>query len=184
MIFGGRSEIGIELATRLAPGATVVLAARRADELTSRSRPCGRPGPRPCTCVEFDADELDSHGPLVDAIIAEHGPIGTAVLAFGILGDQARAEEGRGACRRDRAHRLRRSGQPADGAGHHHAGGRAPERDRRVLVGGRGPGAPGQLRLRVGEGRARRLRQRAGRRAARHRGACCCSCGRASSSGG
>ena len=29
VIFGGRSEIGLELATRLAPGATVLLAARR-----------------------------------------------------------------------------------------------------------------------------------------------------------
>ena len=33
MIFGGRSEIGLELATRLASGATVLLAARRADTL-------------------------------------------------------------------------------------------------------------------------------------------------------
>ena len=41
---------------------------------------------------EFDADDLESHGPLVASIIAEHGPIDTAVLAFGILGDQARAE--------------------------------------------------------------------------------------------
>jgi len=31
-------------------------------------------------------------GPLVDALVADYGPIGTAVLAFGILGDQARAE--------------------------------------------------------------------------------------------
>ena len=33
VIFGGRSEIGLELATRLAPGATVLLAARRAAKL-------------------------------------------------------------------------------------------------------------------------------------------------------
>ena len=33
VIFGGRSEIGLELAARLAPGATVVLAARGADRL-------------------------------------------------------------------------------------------------------------------------------------------------------
>ncbi len=42
---------------------------------------------------EFDADDLASHAPLVDSIVADHGPIGTAVLAFGILGDQARAEK-------------------------------------------------------------------------------------------
>ena len=41
---------------------------------------------------EFDADDVESHGPLVASIIAEHGPIDTAVLAFGILGDQSRAE--------------------------------------------------------------------------------------------
>ena len=63
---------------------------------------------------EFDADDLASHGPLVASIVAEHGPIGTAVLAFGILGDQARAEIGRRPRRGDRAHRLRRAGQPAD----------------------------------------------------------------------
>ena len=39
VIFGGRSEIGLELAPRLAPGATVVLAARRAD----RPRPSRSP---------------------------------------------------------------------------------------------------------------------------------------------
>ena len=33
VVFGGRSEIGVELARRLAPGATVVLAARRPDDL-------------------------------------------------------------------------------------------------------------------------------------------------------
>ncbi|MGC2347886.1 MAG: oxidoreductase, partial [Mycobacterium sp.] len=33
LILGGRSEIGIELAVRLAPGASVVLAARDADRL-------------------------------------------------------------------------------------------------------------------------------------------------------
>jgi NAD(P)-dependent dehydrogenase (short-subunit alcohol dehydrogenase family) len=42
---------------------------------------------------EFDADDLDSHGRIVESIVAEHGPIGTAVLAFGILGDQALAEK-------------------------------------------------------------------------------------------
>jgi short-subunit dehydrogenase len=36
VIFGGRSEIGVELATRLAPGSTVVLAARGADRLVEQ----------------------------------------------------------------------------------------------------------------------------------------------------
>lgn len=93
VVFGGRSEIGLELAIRLAPGNTVVLAARRADQLTAEAqavRAAGAAGVRTC---EFDADDLPSHAVLVNAIEAEHGPISTAVLAFGVLGDQARAED-------------------------------------------------------------------------------------------
>ena len=92
IIFGGRSEIGLELAFRLAPGNTVVLAARRADQLTDEVQAVRAAGAANAQTCEFDADDLASHGPLVDRLIAEHGPIGTAVLAFGILGDQARAE--------------------------------------------------------------------------------------------
>jgi short-subunit dehydrogenase len=42
--------------------------------------------------AEFDADDLHSHGPLVEKLVWEYGAIGTAVLAFGILGEQSRAE--------------------------------------------------------------------------------------------
>ncbi|SON61930.1 putative oxidoreductase [Mycobacterium simulans] len=92
VIFGGRSEIGAELARRLAPGATVVLAARQADQLHEQVADLHAAGASKVHTTEFDADDLASHGPLVASIIAEHGPIGIAVLAFGILGDQARAE--------------------------------------------------------------------------------------------
>jgi NAD(P)-dependent dehydrogenase (short-subunit alcohol dehydrogenase family) len=93
VIFGGRSEIGLELATRLAPGATVLLAARRADNLEDEAAAVRAAGATDVHVREFDADDLASHAPLVDAIVAEHGPIHTAVLAFGILGDQSRAEK-------------------------------------------------------------------------------------------
>ncbi|MGX9792109.1 SDR family NAD(P)-dependent oxidoreductase [Mycobacterium sp. MMS18-G62] len=93
VIFGGRSEIGVELATRLARGATVVLAGRRAEDLDEQVAVVKEAGASAVHAVEFDADDLASHDPLVDAIVSEHGPIGTAVLAFGILGDQARAEK-------------------------------------------------------------------------------------------
>ena len=92
VIFGGRSEIGVEVAERLANGATVVLAARRAGQLEEQVSAVRKAGAAAVHTVEFDADDLASHGPLVDKLVAEHGPIGTAVLAFGILGDQARAE--------------------------------------------------------------------------------------------
>ncbi|ORV40432.1 oxidoreductase [Mycolicibacter engbaekii] len=92
VIFGGRSEIGTELAKRLAPGAEVVLAARSSDRLDAEIAAVRAAGAVAVHPVEFDADDLAGHGPLVQSLIAEHGPIGTAVLAFGILGDQARAE--------------------------------------------------------------------------------------------
>jgi short-subunit dehydrogenase len=92
VIFGGRSEIGLELATRLADGATVVLAARGADRLADEIAAVTAAGATAVHVREFDADDLSSHAPLVESIVAEYGPIGTAVVAFGILGDQARAE--------------------------------------------------------------------------------------------
>ena len=92
VIFGGRSEIGTELAVRLAPGVRVVLAARGADRLDEQIAAVRAAGATAVSTREFDADDLASHRPLVQDIVAEHGPIGTAVLAFGILGDQSRAE--------------------------------------------------------------------------------------------
>ncbi|MGI9126377.1 MAG: SDR family NAD(P)-dependent oxidoreductase [Mycobacterium sp.] len=93
VIFGGRSEIGVELATRLAPGSTVILAARGADRLDDEVAAVRAAGAREVHTVEFDADDLSSHGPMVDGLFARFGPIDVAVLAFGILGEQSRAEE-------------------------------------------------------------------------------------------
>ena len=92
LILGGRSEIGTELAVRLAAGASVVLAARDADRLGEQTAAILAAGAVTVSTREFDADDVETHGPLVASIIAEHGPIDTAVLAFGILGDQGRAE--------------------------------------------------------------------------------------------
>jgi short-subunit dehydrogenase len=92
VIFGGRSEIGVELARRLAPGATVVLAARRAEQLGEQAAAVRDAGAAAVHTVEFDADDLDSHRELTDRLASEFGHIDVAVLAFGILGDQSRAE--------------------------------------------------------------------------------------------
>ncbi len=92
LILGGRSEIGTELAVRLAAGASIVLAARDADRLDEQAAAIRSAGAAAVACVEFDADDIESHGALIASIIAEHGPIDIAVLAFGILGDQSRAE--------------------------------------------------------------------------------------------
>jgi short-subunit dehydrogenase len=92
VVFGGRSEIGVEIAARLAPGRIVVLAARRADDLAGSVAQVQAAGASAVYTVEFDADALDTHVAVLDSIVAAHGPVDVAVLAFGILGDQARAE--------------------------------------------------------------------------------------------
>lgn len=90
-VFGGRSEIGLAIAERLAPGATVVLAARPGS-MDSAVAQVEAAGAAKVVCVEFDADSLDSQRDVLAQIEREAGPIDTAVLAFGILGDQDRAE--------------------------------------------------------------------------------------------
>lgn len=92
VIFGGRSEIGVELATRLAAGNTVVLAARRAADLRDEVARVYEAGAAEVQCVEFDADDLESHRLLLGSITQRWGAIDVAVLAFGVLGDQGRAE--------------------------------------------------------------------------------------------
>ncbi len=95
VVFGGRSEIGLAVARRLAPGRTVVLAARPGD-LAGPRQECLDAGAADVRVVDFDADDTAAHTDLVDRIERAAGPIGVAVLAFGILGDQARAESDAG----------------------------------------------------------------------------------------
>lgn len=92
MVFGGRSEIGVATALRLAAGRRVVLAARRPDDLAAESAELAAAGAAEVIPVEFDADDVASHPALVRSLTEDHGPIETAIIAFGILGDAARAE--------------------------------------------------------------------------------------------
>ncbi|MEU5408400.1 SDR family NAD(P)-dependent oxidoreductase [Nocardia asteroides] len=92
LVLGGRSEIGVEVARRLAPGRVVILAARRSDALGPEVEQMRAAGATAVHTVEFDADDTATHARLLEKIAGEHGGIGTAVLAFGVLGDQARAE--------------------------------------------------------------------------------------------
>jgi NAD(P)-dependent dehydrogenase (short-subunit alcohol dehydrogenase family) len=99
LVLGGRSEIGVAVARRLAPGSTVVLAARRADELDAEEKVLREAGAVAVDRVEFDADDLDGHGPFLDGVLARHPRLDVVLVAFGVLGDQARAE-------RDPAHAV------------------------------------------------------------------------------
>ncbi|MFD6071808.1 MULTISPECIES: SDR family NAD(P)-dependent oxidoreductase [Amycolatopsis] len=94
LVLGGRSEIGLAVAERLAKGGArrIVLAARRSADLGAESRRLLAAGAETVEAVEFDADDLAGHGPFLEKVVSEHGPLDVVVTAFGILGDQARAE--------------------------------------------------------------------------------------------
>ena len=61
LVLGGRSEIGLAVARRLAPGTTVVLAARRSDDLDAEEKDLVDAGAAGVERVEFDADDIGSH---------------------------------------------------------------------------------------------------------------------------
>lgn len=90
-VFGGRSEIGVAIAERLAPKATVVLAARPGP-MSEAAAKVEAAGAERVVCMDFDADSLNSQREVLARIEREVGAIDTAILAFGILGDQDRAE--------------------------------------------------------------------------------------------
>jgi NAD(P)-dependent dehydrogenase (short-subunit alcohol dehydrogenase family) len=90
-VFGGRSEIGLAVATRLAAGATVVLASRPGP-MAEAVDACRAAGASRVEVVEFDADDIAAQSTIVEGIEELVGPIDVAVLAFGVLGDQAVAE--------------------------------------------------------------------------------------------
>ncbi|GAA4612256.1 SDR family NAD(P)-dependent oxidoreductase [Saccharopolyspora hordei] len=101
LVLGGRSEIGVAVAERLVKQGhgKVVLAARRSADLDAEEARLREVGATDVARVEFDADDVAAHGDLLRGVVEEHGPIDVAVTAFGVLGDQQRAE-------RDAAHAI------------------------------------------------------------------------------
>ena len=99
LVLGGRSEIGLAVAERMAArgASTVVLAARRAAELDEQEAALRRAGATTVGRVEFDADDLGRHAAVLDEVVERFGVPSTVVVAFGVLGDQATAERDPGA---------------------------------------------------------------------------------------
>jgi len=93
VVLGGRSEIGLELAQRIVAGRVAILAARRSAHLDLERQRLLDSGASEVHRVDFDAEDTDNHAELLNGIADTHGPIGVVVLAFGILGDQRRAEQ-------------------------------------------------------------------------------------------
>ncbi|WP_165165206.1 SDR family oxidoreductase [Corynebacterium qintianiae] len=88
LLLGATSDIGGEVAMRMCRGRNVVLAGRdreRAEGVAKRLLDAGAATVR---FEQFEAADLESHRPLFEAA----GPVTTAIVAFGVLGDQERAE--------------------------------------------------------------------------------------------
>ena len=96
LLLGGTSEIGLAVAERFVQDRTrrVVLAGRDGDALRAaaeRLQAVAAPAAVEVTVLEFDARDRSGHGALVERAFAG-GDVDVALLAFGILGEQERAE--------------------------------------------------------------------------------------------
>src|SRR3954451_22954740 len=94
LLLGGRSEIGLELVERLVRNGArhVCLAARRSADLDAEKARLRTAGATSLTRLEFDADNWPTHGAVLARALDAEPPVSVVVLAFGVLGDQARAE--------------------------------------------------------------------------------------------
>ncbi|MBV7302586.1 SDR family oxidoreductase [Corynebacterium sp. TAE3-ERU2] len=90
LLLGGTSDIGGEMASRLCRGRPVVLAGRSPERMQPVAERLRRLGAASVQIIEWDATELDSHRRLVEQ--AGGAAITDAIVAFGILGEQERAE--------------------------------------------------------------------------------------------
>lgn len=89
LVMGGTSDIGVELAERLCPGRHVVLAGRSIERMEPNEKRLRAAGASSVTRLQFDATDIKAHR----EVVAQSGTIGDAIVCFGILGDQSRAEK-------------------------------------------------------------------------------------------
>ena len=94
LVLGGASDIGVAIAARLAGprAARVVLAGRSPEALEAAAADLRARGTADVACEAFDARDTASHGAVLSGIWSRHGGFDVVVLAFGVQGDQARAE--------------------------------------------------------------------------------------------
>jgi decaprenylphospho-beta-D-erythro-pentofuranosid-2-ulose 2-reductase len=102
LVLGGGSEIALatvrELVARRAR--TIVLAARRPEELEGAAEELRAAGADTVETVRFDADDdAEAHTRLVEEVFGRHGDIDLVLVAAGVLGDQSHAERDAGAAR-------------------------------------------------------------------------------------
>lgn len=94
LVLGGTSDIGLAIAAALTEhrNARVVLAGRDEAGLAAAAESATGSGVDVAATARFDAAETGSHAAALDALFADHGGFDVVVVAFGVLGDQARAE--------------------------------------------------------------------------------------------
>jgi decaprenylphospho-beta-D-erythro-pentofuranosid-2-ulose 2-reductase len=94
VVFGGASEIAQHIVRSLSKRRrlrTVVLAVRRPEAVSTFADELVATGVS-TEAVAFDADEVNAHHALLQRVTQRVGDIDVAVLAFAVLGDQARLD--------------------------------------------------------------------------------------------
>ena len=92
LVLGGGSDIALATARAMVAERTrrVILAARDPDKLAGAAAELEGAGAT-VERVRFDADDVDSHGPLLEELFNRHGDIDVVLVAFGLLGEQEHA---------------------------------------------------------------------------------------------
>jgi len=92
LVLGGGSDIAVETVDRLIAGRcrTVVLAARRPDELAATVERFRDAGATTVETVAFDALDPQSHEKVLGDVFDRHPQIDLVLSAFGVLGEQDR----------------------------------------------------------------------------------------------
>lgn len=90
-MLGATSDIGGEIAVRMCAGRPVVLAGRDEAALGDVEKRMLRAGATSVRTTSFEATGYESHRAVVE-FAGKIDPVTTAIVAFGILGDQQRAE--------------------------------------------------------------------------------------------
>ncbi|MGI8797548.1 MAG: decaprenylphospho-beta-D-erythro-pentofuranosid-2-ulose 2-reductase [Acidimicrobiia bacterium] len=94
LALGGGSDIALATCRHLVDrrARTVVLAARRPDELDTTAKELRDLGATTVEPVAFDATATDTHAAFVDETFDRFGDFDLVLVAFGVIGDQERTE--------------------------------------------------------------------------------------------
>ncbi len=99
LVLGGASDLALATCRELVGrrGATVVLAARKPEACADAVDVLRRAGASAVDAVAFDALDFPSHDAFIGRTFDKYGGFDVVLVAFGVLGDQLRAEADRGA---------------------------------------------------------------------------------------